>query len=83
MICPKYNQDVDRINAIPEDPNDMLCQQCHKHYPIHSLVLSDKQLSSLKVVFKAVLNNDRFKDQYQFRVISMLIRHIDFKDIMG
>ena len=68
MICPKCNQDVDRIYAIQEDPNDMSCRQCHKRYPIHSLVLSDKQLSSLKVVFKAVLNNDRFKDQYQFRV---------------
>ena len=51
-----------------EDPTDMSCRQCHQPHPIHSLVLSDKQLSSLKVVFKAVLNNDRFKDQYQFRV---------------
>ena len=57
---------IDLCNS--RSPNDMSCRQCHKHYPIHSLVLSDKQLSSLKVVFKAVLNNDRFKDQYQFRV---------------
>jgi|GEM_PF-3923731 len=68
MIYPKCIQDVDRIYAIPEDPNDMSCRQCHKHYPIHSLVLSDNPLSSFKIVFKAVLNNDRFKDQYQFRV---------------
>ena len=51
---------------------------------IHSLVFSDKQLSSLKVGIKAVLNDDRFKDKYQdVEYISMLIRHIEFKDVMG
>ena len=50
---------------------------------IHLLVLSDKQLSSLKVGIKAVLNDDRFKDKYQdVEYISMLIRHIEFKDVM-
>jgi hypothetical protein len=51
---------------------------------IHSLVFSDKQLSSLKVGIKAFLNVDRFKDKYQdVGYISMLIRHIEFKDVMG
>ncbi|HEY5737097.1 MAG TPA: hypothetical protein VIS28_02375 [Nitrososphaeraceae archaeon] len=51
---------------------------------IHSLVFSDKQLSSLKVRIKAFLNVDRFKDKYQdVGYISMLIRHIEFKDVMG
>ena len=53
-------------------------------HPIHSLIFSDKQLSSLKVGIKAVLNDDRFKDKYQdVEYISMLIRHIEFKDVMG
>ena len=53
-------------------------------HPIHSLVFSDKQLSSLKVGIKAFLNVDRFKDKYQdVGYISMLIRHIEFKDVMG
>ena len=53
-------------------------------HPIHSLVFSDKQLSSLKVGIKAFLNDDRFKDKYQdVGYISMLIRHIEFKDVMG
>ena len=67
-----------------EDPTDMSCRQCHQPHPIHSLVLSDKQLSSLKIGIKAVLNDDRFKDKYQdVGYISMLIRHIEFKDVMG
>ena len=46
--------------------------------------ISDKQLSSLKVGIKAVLNDDMFKDKYQdVEYILMLIRHIEFKDVIG
>ena len=58
----------------------MSCRQCHQPHPIHSLVLSDKQLSSLKVGIKAVLNDDRFKDKYQdVEYISMLIGILSLK----
>lgn len=41
-------------------------------------------MSSLKVGIKAVLKDDRFKDKYQdVEYISMLIRHIEYKDVMG
>jgi len=41
-------------------------------------------MSSLKVGIKAVLNDDMFKDKYQdVEYISMLIRHIEYKDVMG
>ena len=40
-------------------------------------------MSSLKIGIKEVINNDRFKDKYQdVEYISMLIRHIEFKDVM-
>jgi len=40
-------------------------------------------MSSLTIGIKAVLNDDRFKDKYQdVEYISMLIRHIEFKDVM-
>jgi len=40
-------------------------------------------MSSLKIGIKVVLNDDTFKDKYQdVEYISMLIRHIEFKDVM-